>query len=74
MRQTATPKNEDALVAQITRMWETGPNWTDDQLRSIRAKVLVVNGDHDEAIKRAVLPAQLAPRRIRRNTSCVVAG
>jgi hypothetical protein len=34
-------------------MWETEPNWTDEQLRSIRAQVLVVDGDHDEAIKRA---------------------
>ncbi|MGY3484345.1 pimeloyl-ACP methyl ester carboxylesterase [Bradyrhizobium sp. USDA 4011] len=50
---SATPKDYDAFVTQITRMWETEPNWTDDQLRSIKAKVLVVDGDHDEAIKRA---------------------
>jgi pimeloyl-ACP methyl ester carboxylesterase len=50
---SATPKDYDAFVAQITKMWETEPDWTDDQLRSIRAPVLVVDGDHDEAIKRA---------------------
>ncbi|WP_213737084.1 alpha/beta hydrolase [Bradyrhizobium sp. dw_411] len=50
---SATPKDYDAFVAQITRMWETEPNWTDAQLQSIHAQVLVVDGDHDEAIKRA---------------------
>jgi len=50
---SATPKDYDAFVAQITKMWETEPNWTDAQLQSIRAQVLVVDGDHDEAIKRA---------------------
>jgi pimeloyl-ACP methyl ester carboxylesterase len=52
-RLSATPKDYDTFVAQITRMWETEPNWTDAQLQSIRAPVLVVDGDHDEAIKRA---------------------
>ena len=32
---------------------ETDPNWTDAQLQSIQAPVLVADGDHDEAIKRA---------------------
>ena len=50
---SATPKDYDAFVAQISKMWETEPNWTDAQLRSIRAPVWVVDGDHDEAIKRA---------------------
>ncbi len=50
---SATPKDYDAFIAQITRMWETEPNWTDAQLQSIHAQVLVVDGDHDEAIKRA---------------------
>jgi pimeloyl-ACP methyl ester carboxylesterase len=52
-RLSATPKQYDAFVAQISRMWETQPNWTDAQLRSIKAPVWVVDGDHDEAIKRA---------------------
>ena len=51
-RLSATPKQYDAFVAQISRMWETQPNWTDAQLRSIKAPVWVVDGDHDEAIKR----------------------
>jgi pimeloyl-ACP methyl ester carboxylesterase len=48
-----TPTDYDGFVAQITKMWESEPNWTDDQLRAIKAQVLVVDGDHDEAIKRA---------------------
>jgi pimeloyl-ACP methyl ester carboxylesterase len=48
-----TPKDYPAFVAQISKMWETEPNWTDAQLKSIHSPVLVVDGDHDEAIKRA---------------------
>jgi pimeloyl-ACP methyl ester carboxylesterase len=33
-------------------MWASQPNWTDAQLKRITAPVLVVDGDHDEAIKR----------------------
>src|ERR1700692_621032 len=51
-RMSATPKDYDGFVAQISKMWETEPNWTDVQLQSIRNPVLVVDGDHDEAIKR----------------------
>jgi pimeloyl-ACP methyl ester carboxylesterase len=52
-RLSATPKDYDAFVAQISKMWETEPNWTDAQLKSIKLAVWVVDGDHDEAIKRA---------------------
>jgi pimeloyl-ACP methyl ester carboxylesterase len=47
-----TPKEYEAFVAQIEKMWATQPRWTDTQLRGITAPVLVVDGDHDEAIKR----------------------
>jgi pimeloyl-ACP methyl ester carboxylesterase len=50
---SATPHDYDAFVKQISAMWATQPNWTDAQLKAIRAPVLVVDGDHDEAIKRA---------------------
>lgn len=53
VRLSSTPKDYDAFVAQISKMWETEPNWTDAQLKSIHSPVLVVDGDHDEAIKRA---------------------
>ena len=42
-----------ALLTFLLQMWETEPNWADAQLQSIRAPVLVADGDHDEAIKRA---------------------
>ena len=50
---SATPKEYDAFVDQISRMWAEQPNWTDAQLKAIDTPVLVVDGDHDEAIKRA---------------------
>src|ERR1700719_626846 len=49
---SATPKEYDAFVEQIGKMWAREPNWTDAQLKAITAPVLVVDGDHDEAIKR----------------------
>ena len=52
-RLSATPKEFEAFVAQITKMWASEPNWTDAQLKSIKAPVWVVDGDHDEFIKRA---------------------
>ena len=52
-RLSATPQQYDAFVAQISKMWASQPNWTDAQLKLIRSPVLVVDGDHDEAIKRA---------------------
>ena len=49
---SATPNEYDAFVEQISKMWASEPNWTDAQLAAIAAPVLVVDGDHDEAIKR----------------------
>jgi len=46
------PKDYDRFVAQISKMWESQPNWSSAQLRAIRAQVLIADGDHDEAIKR----------------------
>ena len=51
-RYSATPTQYDAFVDQISKMWFDQPNWTDAQLKTIRNDVLVVDGDHDEAIKR----------------------
>jgi pimeloyl-ACP methyl ester carboxylesterase len=49
---SATPKEYDAFVAQIGRMWAEQPNWTGAQLKTISNQILIVDGDHDEAIKR----------------------
>ena len=48
-----TPKEYEAFVAQITKMWETQPNWTAADLGRIAVPVWIVDADHDEAIKRA---------------------
>lgn len=47
-----TPHAYKAFLAQITRMWDTEPHFTDAQLDGIRVPVWIVDGDHDEAIKR----------------------
>jgi pimeloyl-ACP methyl ester carboxylesterase len=49
---SATPGGYDAFVDAISKMWATQPNWTPAQLGAIETPVLVVDGDHDEAIKR----------------------
>ncbi|OJW27207.1 MAG: alpha/beta hydrolase [Rhodospirillales bacterium 69-11] len=59
-RLSPTPGDYDAFLAQIGRMWATQPNWTDAQLRGIRARVQVVDGDHDEAIRRTHTEAMAA--------------
>jgi pimeloyl-ACP methyl ester carboxylesterase len=50
--QSATPKEYNSFVDQISKMWAEQPNWSDAQLAAIDTEVVVVDGDHDEAIKR----------------------
>ena len=47
-----TPTEYDAFLAQITKMWETQPNWTADDLTGVKVPTWIVDADHDEAIKR----------------------
>ncbi len=47
-----TPAEYKAYLAQITKMWETQPNWTADDLKRIAVPTWIVDADHDEAIKR----------------------
>jgi pimeloyl-ACP methyl ester carboxylesterase len=42
----------DAFVEQISNMWASQPNWSDDDLKKIKTPVAIVLGDHDEAITR----------------------
>jgi pimeloyl-ACP methyl ester carboxylesterase len=51
-RHSATPKGYETFVDQISKMWAEQPNWSDAQLKAIDTPVLVIDGDHDEAIKR----------------------
>ncbi|HEV2097825.1 MAG TPA: alpha/beta hydrolase [Stellaceae bacterium] len=48
-----TPGEYKAFLAQITKMWETQPNWTAADLQRIAVPVWIVDADHDEAIKRS---------------------
>jgi pimeloyl-ACP methyl ester carboxylesterase len=47
-----TPNDYDAFMAQVIKMWETQPHFSADNLKSIRTPTWIVDGDHDEAIKR----------------------
>jgi pimeloyl-ACP methyl ester carboxylesterase len=47
-----TPTEYDTFLAQITKMWETQPNWTASDLAGIKVPTWIVDADHDEAIKR----------------------
>jgi pimeloyl-ACP methyl ester carboxylesterase len=47
-----TPTEYDAFLAQITKMWETQPHWTADDLAGIKVPTWIVDADHDEAIER----------------------
>ncbi len=47
-----TPDQYDAFVEQISGMWASQPNWTDDDLKKIKTPIAIVLGDHDEAITR----------------------
>ena len=47
-----TPDQYDAFVEQISGMWASQPNWTDDDLKKINTPIAIVLGDHDEAITR----------------------
>lgn len=51
-RLSPTPTEYAAFVEEITRMWETQPHWTEADLGRIKVPTWIVDGDHDEAIKR----------------------
>ncbi len=51
-RLSPTPTEYPAFVEQIGHMWASQPNWSDADLAKIKTPVLIVDGDHDEAIKR----------------------
>jgi len=47
-----TPTEYKSFVAEITKMWESQPKWTASDLAAIKVPTWIVDGDHDEAIKR----------------------
>jgi pimeloyl-ACP methyl ester carboxylesterase len=51
-RLSPRPDQYKTLLDEITKMWAAQPNFTAEQLQSITVRVWIVDGDHDEAIKR----------------------
>jgi pimeloyl-ACP methyl ester carboxylesterase len=51
-RLSLTPAQFKAFLANIEHMWATEPHFTDHQLSHIRVPTWIVDGDHDEAIRR----------------------
>lgn len=47
-----TPDGYKAFLGQIEKMWASQPHWTAKDLGKIRVPTWIVDGDHDEAIKR----------------------
>jgi pimeloyl-ACP methyl ester carboxylesterase len=47
-----TPKEYDAFLKEITKMWDSEPHWTAADLAAIKVPTWIVDADHDEAIKR----------------------
>lgn len=47
-----TPKEYDAFLKQITKMWDSEPHWSAAELAAIKVPTWIVDADHDEAIKR----------------------
>ena len=47
-----TPDQYKSFLDQISKMWETQPNFTTEELRGISVPTWIVDADHDEAIKR----------------------
>src|SRR6185437_5449473 len=51
-RLSPTPRDFDAVAGQMSGMWATEPNWSDAQLGAVRFSVWIVDGYHEELIKR----------------------
>jgi pimeloyl-ACP methyl ester carboxylesterase len=51
-RLSPTPDGYKSFLAQIEKMWESQPKWTAAELHAITVPTWIVDGDHDEAIKR----------------------
>jgi len=51
-RLSATPADYAGFQAAIERMWDREPNYSAADLAKITTPVAIVDGDHDEAIKR----------------------
>jgi pimeloyl-ACP methyl ester carboxylesterase len=52
-RMCPTPAGFDAMVAKMSEMWATTPDFTKDQMSGIRVPTVIFAGDHDELIEPA---------------------
>jgi pimeloyl-ACP methyl ester carboxylesterase len=52
-RLSSTPDRYMEFVAAIREMWRTQPQYSPQQLASIKSPTLVIDGEYDEAIKRS---------------------
>lgn len=50
-RLSKTPTEYDAFLNQISEMWATQPNYTKEQLQSIKVPTVIADGRYDEGIK-----------------------
>ena len=48
---SSTPRDWAAFDAAVGKMWATEPAFTTEQLRSIRVKTTIADGEHDEGIR-----------------------
>jgi len=51
-RSSSTPTDFKTFADDIGKMWDTQPRITKEQLNGIRVPVWIVDGDHDELIRR----------------------
>jgi pimeloyl-ACP methyl ester carboxylesterase len=51
-RLSPTPEGFADFTAAVEHMWDTEPNYTAADLARIATPVAIVDGDHDEAIRR----------------------
>ena len=49
---SSTPKSYKVLFNELSKMSAAQPNFTKEQLKSIQVPVWIVDGDHDEVVKR----------------------
>jgi pimeloyl-ACP methyl ester carboxylesterase len=52
-RMSPTPAGFDAMVARMSEMWATTPDYAKDQMRGIHVPTVIFDGDHDEGIEPA---------------------
>ena len=57
---SSTPTEFKAFADEISKMWATQPRITKEQLNGIRVPTWIVDGDHDELIKRENIESMAA--------------